>query len=60
MDFESLIMDAWIKSPDIKQFEGEAELIDEGTYTVLYGTEPTIKTVTFEIEVAKESNQGFC
>ncbi len=37
--------------------EGEAELIDEGTYTVLYGTEPTIKTVTFEIEVAKESNQ---
>lgn len=37
--------------------EGEAELIDEGTYTILYGTEPTIKTVTFEIEVAKESNQ---
>ncbi len=37
--------------------EGEAELIDAGTYTILYGTEPTIKTVTFEIEVAKESNQ---
>ncbi len=37
--------------------EGEAELIDEGTYTVLYGAEPTMKTVTFEIEVAKESNQ---
>ncbi len=37
--------------------EGEAELIDAGTYTVLYGAEPTIKTVTFEIEVAKESNQ---
>lgn len=37
--------------------EGEAELIDAGMYTVLYGAEPTIKTVTFEIEVAKESNQ---
>lgn len=32
--------------------EGEAELIDEGTYIILYGAEPTIKTVTFEIEVA--------
>lgn len=37
--------------------EGEAELIDTGTYTILYGAEPAIKTVTFEIEVAKESNQ---
>lgn len=37
--------------------EGEAELIDEGTYTILYGSEPTIKTVTFEIETAKENHQ---
>jgi hypothetical protein len=41
----------------VEASEGEAELIDEGTYTVLYGVESTIKTVTFEIEVAKESNQ---
>jgi len=37
--------------------EGEAEPIDAGTYTILYGSEPAIKTVTFEIEVAKENNQ---
>lgn len=41
----------------VEASEGEAELIDAGTYTVLYGAEPVIKTVTFEIEVAKESNQ---
>lgn len=35
--------------------DGETELINEGTYTILYGSEPIIKTVTFEIEVAKEN-----
>ncbi|OOP55579.1 MAG: hypothetical protein AYP45_13965 [Candidatus Brocadia carolinensis] len=37
--------------------EGEAELVDAGTYTILYGSEPTMKTVTFEIEAAKENHQ---
>lgn len=41
----------------VEASEGEAEIIDEGTYTVLYGAKPTIKTVTFEIEAAKENNQ---
>ncbi len=41
----------------VEASEGEAELIDTGTYTILYGAEPAIKTVTFEIEVAKENNQ---
>lgn len=37
--------------------EGEAELIDAGTYAILYGSELTMKTVTFEIEAAKENSQ---
>lgn len=37
--------------------EGEAELVDAGTYTILYGSEPTMKTVTFEIEAAKENHR---
>lgn len=37
--------------------EGEAELVNEATYTVLYGSEPVMKTVTFEIEAAKENHQ---
>ena len=41
----------------VEASEGEAEIIDAGTYTVLCGAEPAIKTVTFEIEVAKENNQ---
>ena len=36
---------------------GEAELADEGTYTILYGSEPVMKTVTFEIEAAKENHE---
>ena len=41
----------------VEAIEGETELVDEGTYTVLYGSEPTLKTVTFEIEAAKENHQ---
>ena len=41
----------------VKAIEGETELIDEGTYTILYGSDLTMKAVTFEIEAAKENHQ---
>lgn len=37
---------------------GIAEQSSEGTYTVLYGPQHTLKTVTFELEAAKENPQA--
>ena len=42
----------------VEAAEGVVEQNEAGIYTILYGSDPSIKTVTFEIEVAKENPQA--